>query len=89
MAGRVRLEWDADSWFRRSAEGDRQIVDLTLETWTRRHIAFVLEYTKGHKKWAADELGVDITTLRRWQREWKRKDGLLPAERRGRRLREG
>ncbi|HKQ57970.1 MAG TPA: helix-turn-helix domain-containing protein [Candidatus Eisenbacteria bacterium] len=42
------------------------IADLTLRSAVLRHISLVLEYTGGRQKWAAQELGIDSSTLWRW-----------------------
>lgn len=54
----------APGWHRPSG-----LVDYTVRSATRRHVAMVLDYTGGNLGWAADELGVNKTTLWRWIRE--------------------
>ena len=46
--------------------------DPSIDTVIRRHVERVLEATGGHKAQAAKLLGVDLSTLYRWHRKWRR-----------------
>jgi hypothetical protein len=74
---RRRAEWfpDPPSWF--TATG---IIDHTLESAIRRHVSFVLDYTEGELDWAAQELGVNASTLWRWRKQWERADAATSRE---------
>lgn len=52
--------------------GDNGLVDLRVEPVIRRLAEFALEYCEGSVGWAADELGVNPSTLRRWLYQWAR-----------------
>lgn len=41
------------------------LVDLTLDSAMKRHLALVLEYCDGNLQWAAEELGVNKATVAR------------------------
>jgi transcriptional regulator with PAS, ATPase and Fis domain len=45
--------------------------DPSLERLIQKHVANVLLKTNGNKALAAKLLGVDLSTLYRWQRKWK------------------
>lgn len=46
------------------------LADWSLENAIRRHVAEVLRYTAGDQQWAADELGVNPSTVHRWLKSW-------------------
>lgn len=46
------------------------LADWSLNAAMQRHVAEVLRYTGGDQRWAADELGVDESTVYRWLRRW-------------------
>lgn len=50
--------------------GENGLVDWSLDSALRRHVAEVLRYTEGDQEWAADELRVNRSTLYRWLRRW-------------------
>ena len=60
--------------------GDRGIADWTLDAAIQRHVAEVLLYTGGDQRWAADELGVDESTLYRWLRRWTKREAVRPRQ---------
>lgn len=47
------------------------LADLRLHSAIRRHMAMVLEYCSGDITWAAEELGVDRTTVWRTLKNWE------------------
>lgn len=47
------------------------LADLTLSSAMQRHILFVLDYTEGDVRWAAQELGIHQSTLWRWRNAMK------------------
>lgn len=51
---------------------------LDLKTAMRAHVERVLEYCGGEVRWAARELGVNETTVRRWLNAWR--DGRQASE---------
>lgn len=59
---------------------DTGLADWTLDSALKRHVAEVLRYTGGDQVWAADELGMNPTTLHRWLRRWE--SGLVAREER-------
>jgi DNA-binding NtrC family response regulator len=54
--------------------GENGLADFRVERAIRRLAEFALEYTGGCIEWAAAELAVDETTLRRWLKAWARDD---------------
>lgn len=54
--------------------GENGLADMRVESVIRRLAEFALEYCGGNFEWAADELGVNETTLRRWLKAWARDD---------------
>ena len=56
----------------RSKTADRASSDLcTIDELVRRHVKEVLAHTYGNKAKAAKVLGVDLSTLYRWQQKWQ------------------
>src|SRR6185295_728998 len=51
--------------------GPKEASDPSLERLIQKHVAKVLLETDGNKAHAAKLLGVDLSTLYRWQRKWK------------------
>jgi two-component system response regulator HydG len=45
--------------------------ECTIEDLVRGHVERVLAHTEGHKARAAKILGVDLSTLYRWQQKWR------------------
>lgn len=54
--------------------GENGLADLRVTTAVRRLAEWVLDYCGGDATWAADELGVNVSTLRRWVKAWARDD---------------
>ncbi len=46
--------------------------DFNLERAIQRHVQFTLDYTDGNYKWAADEMGINPSTIHRWREAWAR-----------------
>lgn len=59
--------------------GENGLVDLRVDRVVRHLAEFALEYTGGKIEWAANELGVNPSTLRRWMYEWEREAAPAPA----------
>lgn len=47
------------------------LADLRVDSAIHRHVLQVLEYTGGDYAWAAEELQVNVVTLRRWIDKWR------------------
>jgi two-component system response regulator HydG len=54
-----------------SAPGPGDAADASIEEMNRRHVAAVLGRTDGDKVRAAHILGIDLSTLYRWQHRWE------------------
>lgn len=54
--------------------GENGLVDLRVTTVVRRLAEWALEYCEGDATWAAAELGVNVSTVRRWVKAWARDD---------------
>lgn len=52
--------------------GANGLADMTVETVKRRLVLSALSYCGGDVDWAAQELGVNQSTLYRWRRRWQR-----------------
>lgn len=50
---------------------DTGLADWSLDNALKRHVDAVLDYTEGDHGWAADEMGVNRSTLYRWRRAWR------------------
>jgi two-component system response regulator HydG len=61
---------DVAERFAETAEGSADPADASLDALIQRHVANVLAKTNGNKARAAKMLGVDLSTLYRWQRKW-------------------
>ena len=61
------------------------ILDLRLDSAIRRHVSDVLDYCGGQRIWAAQELGVDLSTLWRWIVDPRAREPRLGDVRRSRR----
>lgn len=59
--------------------GANGLVDLRLASVTRRLTEYALEYCGGNLEWAADEIGVNVSTVRRWLHEWALEDAAATA----------
>jgi DNA-binding NtrC family response regulator len=44
----------------------------TVERLIERHVEAILAHTSGNKPRAVEILGIDLSTLYRWQRKWRR-----------------
>jgi hypothetical protein len=68
--------------------GPNGLADWSIDSLLRRHVETVLVYTQGDLGWAADELGISVSTLWRWRQDWNSEGSpvlkLAPARARGR-----
>jgi DNA-binding NtrC family response regulator len=55
-----------------AASGTRPAVELSsIDELVHRHVDAVLAHTEGNKARAAKILGIDLSTLYRWQQKWQ------------------